>query len=98
MSLPIGSQLGPYEIVAPLGAGGMGEVYKARDTKLNRKVAALVTPRASPATAPEVRAAWPRIAPENRSIQEFRGTACGAGVCVPSLWSTCGRTTCQPTG
>jgi serine/threonine-protein kinase len=37
--LAIGSRLGPYEIVSPLGAGGMGEVYRARDTKLNRDVA-----------------------------------------------------------
>src|SRR5947207_15202111 len=34
-----GSRIGPYEIVAPLGTGGMGEVYKGRDTKLNRPVA-----------------------------------------------------------
>ena len=37
--LSIGTKLGPYEIGAPLGAGGMGEVYRARDTKLNREVA-----------------------------------------------------------
>nr|MDQ5870862.1 serine/threonine protein kinase [Acidobacteriota bacterium] len=44
MSLASGSRLGPYEILAPLGAGGMGEVYRARDTKLERDVAIKVLP------------------------------------------------------
>jgi serine/threonine-protein kinase len=39
MTLTLGTRLGPYEIVAPIGAGGMGEVYKARDTRLDRIVA-----------------------------------------------------------
>ncbi len=39
LPLPAGSRLGPYEVLAPLGAGGMGEVYKARDTRLARTVA-----------------------------------------------------------
>ena len=39
-----GSRLGPYEVVAPIGAGGMGEVYRARDTRLGRDVAIKVLP------------------------------------------------------
>ena len=44
MSLIQGTRLGPYEIVAPIGAGGMGEVYRAKDTKLDRDVAIKVLP------------------------------------------------------
>ena len=46
MSLHSGTRIGPYEIIGAIGAGGMGEVFRARDTKLNREVAIKVLPAA----------------------------------------------------
>ena len=43
MTISVGTRLGPYEILAPIGAGGKGEVYRARDTRLNREVAIKVS-------------------------------------------------------
>src|ERR1700738_1382092 len=61
MTLSSGSRLGPYEILSPLGAGGMGEVYRARDKKLDRDVAIKVLPE-SVATDPETLARFEREA------------------------------------
>ena len=61
MALAAGARLGPYEIVSPLGAGGMGEVYRARDTRLDRSVALKILPSAL-ATDPQLRDRFEREA------------------------------------
>ena len=60
MTIATGSRLGAYEILAPIGAGGMGEVYKARDTRLGRDVAIKVLP--SSLSSPEMRRRFEREA------------------------------------
>ncbi|HKC23318.1 MAG TPA: serine/threonine-protein kinase, partial [Thermoanaerobaculia bacterium] len=64
MSLTPGTRLGPYEVLSPLGAGGMGEVYRARDTRLEREVAVKVLPEGL-AGSPEALA---RFASEARAV------------------------------
>ena len=54
MGLTSGTRLGPYEIVSPIGAGGMGEVYRAKDTNLNRDVALKILPESFAADADRV--------------------------------------------
>ncbi|HSS43716.1 MAG TPA: protein kinase, partial [Thermoanaerobaculia bacterium] len=51
MTISAGSRLGPYEVLSPLGAGGMGQVWRARDPKLGREVAIKVLPEAFAADA-----------------------------------------------
>ncbi len=67
MTLAVGTRLGPYEILAPLGAGGMGEVYRARDTRLDRTVAIKVLP-GQLSSSPELRE---RLEREARTISQL---------------------------
>src|SRR5262245_7653049 len=63
--LVAGTRIGPYEIVSPLGAGGMGEVYRAYDARLGREVAVKVLP--------------PGLAPDPDRLQRFEQEARAAG-------------------
>ena len=67
MPLTPGTRLGPYEVLAPIGAGGMGEVYKGRDTRLDRAVAIKVLP-SNLSSNPELRA---RLDREARAISSL---------------------------
>jgi serine/threonine protein kinase len=64
MSIPSGARLGAYEVLAQIGAGGMGEVYRARDTRLDRTVAVKVLP-SHVASDPDLRQRFER-APSRR--------------------------------
>src|ERR1019366_8492097 len=68
MSLTSGTKLGPYEILAPLGAGGMGEVYRARDSRLDREVAIKVLP-SHLSQNPDLRARFEREAKAISGLQ-----------------------------
>src|SRR6204780_3055990 len=68
MALTSGTKLGPYEIQSPLGAGGMGEVYRARDPRLERTVAIKVLPTHLSAN-PELRARFEREAKAISGLQ-----------------------------
>src|SRR5664279_1537231 len=91
MALSAGTRLGPYEILAPLGAGGMGEVYRARDSKLRRDVAIKVLSQ-SRAANPDALARFEREAlavaalshPNILSIFDF-GTQDGISYAVMEL-------------
>ena len=68
MPLATGTKLGPYEILSPLGAGGMGEVYRARDTRLDRTVAIKVMPQ-HVSTDPDLKQRFEREAKTISSLQ-----------------------------
>ena len=69
---PSGFRLGPYELLSPLGAGGMGEVYKARDTRLERTVAVKVLPaHLSASDSPELRQRFEREATDDLAALPF---------------------------
>ncbi len=68
MTLNVGTKLGPYEILSPLGAGGMGEVYRARDTRLGRDVAVKVLPQRL-VSSPDFRQRFEREARAISSLQ-----------------------------
>jgi serine/threonine protein kinase len=65
MTIAAGTRFGPYEIIAAVGAGGMGEVYRARDTRLGRDVAVKVLPSS--------------YADNKERLQRFEQEACAAG-------------------
>jgi len=85
MALQPGSRLGPYEILAPLGAGGMGEVYRARDTRLGRDVAVKVI-TAQVAVTEDVRARFEREAKTISSLNH-------PNICT--LYDEIGRASCR---
>ena len=80
MPLDPGSKLGPYEIIGPLGAGGMGEVYRARDARLGRNVAVKILPSGSNAR---------RARSRRSTIRTFARCTTSAAKATPTIssWS-----------
>jgi hypothetical protein len=87
MTFAPGSHLGPYEVVSPLGAGGMGEVYRARDAKLGRDVAIKVLPEAF-ARDPDALARFERDAAVDGAGRSQRVSPAGGSL---PCWSRDGK-------
>ena len=104
MALQPGARLGPYEVLAPLGAGGMGEVYRARDPRLGREAAIKVLPVRSPPTGSASGvSSWRRARPppsttptSSRSTRSGRPTPCPTSPWSSSTGSRFER--CSSTG
>jgi len=77
MALAAGTRLGPYEVLDSLGTGGMGEVYRARDSRLGREVAVKVLPA--------------KVAQEPRALERFEREARAAGQYVSAMFFTWGH-------
>ena len=91
MALAPGTRLGPYEILTLIGAGGMGEVYRARDTKLNRDVAIKILPDAvrhgsRSARAVPARSQVARLAEPSATSRRSTGSR-DPRACTPLCWS-----------
>ena len=83
-----GSRLGPYEIVAPIGAGGMGEVWRGRDSRIGREVApdgtATRIEPLPPMPDPKKRFQTPALSPDGKRFAGATGQPVGGG--VPGMW------------
>ena len=77
MSLSDGTRLGPYSIVSPLGAGGMGEVYRATDSRLKRQVAIKILPSGS-----QFGLSHPEFSPDGHWMAYVSNESGGPEICV----------------
>jgi serine/threonine protein kinase len=84
MDLSPGTTLGPYKIVAPLGAGGMGEVYRARDTRLGRDVALKILPESFAREADRLH----RFEQEARAVAALNHPSIIFSLCLTSIGTT----------
>ena len=82
MPLSAGDKLGPYVVMAPIGAGGMGEVYKARDTRLDRTVAIKISNADKSPAAGAFRGSTDPFTARERHVPDAPGRRCGLSTVV----------------